>query len=90
MNSFNTYKLNANYETPDGVVLIDPTFKVIQVFYNDANGENGLVLNWKDNDHDVNRMFPTPILSSEFPTVEFLEDQLLQIPMFANASVVEP
>lgn len=90
MNSFNKYKLNANYTTPDGVALIDPEFKIIQLNYDDQNGENNLVLNWKDNDQDVNRMFPTPIASSEFPTVDFLENQLLQIPMFANASIVEP
>ena len=90
MNNFNLYLLNANFTTEDGVNLIDPTFKVVQLEYNDEIGESTLYIHWKDAKNEINRAFETPIVGYSFPTVEFLEGQLLQIPEFKASTIVEP
>ena len=86
--NFNRYRLNANYTTEDGINLIDPEFRIKKVLYCDDMGQSELLLNWKDSNNDIDRSFETPISDLNFPTVAFLEGQLLQIPIFSNASLI--
>ena len=88
--NFNRYQLNANYTTEDGINLIDPEFRIKQILYRDEAEQTELLINWKDAKHPdgIDRPCETIIDDQNFPTVAFLENQLLQIPMFSNSTLI--
>ena len=88
MRHFNRYKLNANYVTDDGINLIDPDFQIIELYFDDVTNFSSISINWKDLNHDINRPFNTAFLGTYFPTVEFIEGQLLQIPEFSSSTII--
>ena len=88
--NFTLYKLNGNYTTEDGVNLIDPDFRIQQFFYCDVEQVSEIVIHWKDENNDFLRAFNTPFSMQEFPTVESLQNQLLQVPEFSNSTIVTP
>jgi len=89
MGHFNTYQLNSNYTTSDGVNLINPTFEIVELYLYCESNSYDLILNWIDETNNINRLFVnSSFLSPEFPTAEFVENQLLQIPEFSNSTII--
>lgn len=88
MSHFNKYQLNANYTTDDGINLINPTFEIAEFFFYCENDLFQLVLHWTDENHDFKRFLDINFTTSEFPTLEFIENQLLQVPEFSNSTII--
>jgi hypothetical protein len=90
--NFNLYKLNGNYTTEDGIGLVNPTFRVVEVqFYSSfivTEQFYSISLNWIDSSNDINRALDVNFYTNDFPNVEFVEGQILQIPNFKNATIV--
>ena len=89
MEHFNTYRLNNNFTTEDGIALINPTFKIDEFYLYCENDSFELVLHWIDENHNIKRLLSADsFLTPDFPTVEFIEGQLLQIPEFSASTII--
>ena len=89
MKYFNKYQLNANFTTEDGIDLINPTFEIVEIYIFAETLTFDVVLHWIDENNNIKRSLENPkFVSPNFPTVEFVEGQLLQIPAFSASTII--
>lgn len=88
MGAFNTYNLNGNFTTDDGITLISPTWKISIFEFDDDAGNFSVLLHWIDASHDIIRILDNQFISSNFPTVTLIEAAIKTLPQFSNSTPV--
>ncbi len=88
MGVFNTYNLNGNFTTDDGILLIAPTWKVSILDFRDDEGKFIVLLNWKNATNDIVRILDNEFATGTMPTVSSIESAIMTLPQFSNSTLV--
>jgi hypothetical protein len=88
-NPFNVYNLNRNFISPEGQNFILPSWIVDQfLFYSDRLKYEIIVI-FKDETKEGSYLIEVEFSSNpnELPTVEFIENQILQVSTFNQSTL---